>query len=140
MWYVRNLIAKVHRLFLLTPVSQNILKCSSHSGWSGADFAKLRMALKNFEEFEEVKKWLSAVKERSKGSYLSGFRLYVEFSGKNPKELIDEIEGDREKPRRERGKPEQEAQHDSQDNQKINRSRTHVEEQGNNPIHVPGRL
>jgi len=103
MWYVRNLIAKVHRLFLLTPVSQNILKCSSHSGWSGADFAKLRMALKNFEEFEEVKKWLSAVKERSKGSYLSGFRLYVEFSGKNPKELIDEIEGDREKPMRERG-------------------------------------
>lgn len=65
------------------------------------------MALNNFEEFEEVKKWLSTVKEGSKKSYLSGFRLYVEFRGKNPKELIDEIEGDRKKARREIGKPEE---------------------------------
>ena len=65
------------------------------------------MALNNFDEFEEVKKWLSMVKEGSKRSYLSGIRLYVGFRGKNPKELIDEIEEDREKNRRERGKPEQ---------------------------------
>ncbi|HIH78230.1 MAG TPA: integrase, partial [Halobacteria archaeon] len=63
--------------------------------------------MNNFEEFEEVKKWLSTVKEGSKKSYLSGFRLYVEFRGKNPKELIDEIEGDRKKARREIGKPEE---------------------------------
>ena len=50
---------------------------------------------------------MSTVKGGSKKSYLSGFRVYVEFMGKNPKELIDDIEEDREKPRRERGKPEQ---------------------------------
>ena len=49
------------------------------------------MVLNNFEDFEEVKKWLSTVKERSMRSYLSGFRLYIEFRGKDPKELIDEI-------------------------------------------------
>jgi integrase/recombinase XerD len=65
------------------------------------------MVLNNFEDFEEVKKWLSTVKERSKNSYLSGFRLYIDFRGKDPKELIDEIEEDREKSRRERGKTEQ---------------------------------
>jgi len=51
-----------------------------------------------FEEFEEVEKWLSTVKGRSKKSYLSGFRVYVEFMGKNPKELIDDIERGSDKP------------------------------------------
>ena len=59
------------------------------------------------EEFEEVKKWIVQVKPSSQPSYLSALKAYVEFTGLNPKELIDEAEEDRRKPRRKQGKPEQ---------------------------------
>jgi len=58
------------------------------------------------ESFPEIEKWISQVKESSKAAYLSAMRAYCEFTGLNPKELIDEIEEDRKKPRREQGKPE----------------------------------
>lgn len=61
----------------------------------------------NLESYDEVKKWISQVKESSRGPYLSGMRAYIEFTGLNPEELIDEAEEDRQKPRRERGRPEQ---------------------------------
>ena len=53
--------------------------------------------------FEEVRKWLAQVKDSSRQIYLSALRAYIEFTGLNPKELIDEAEEDRRKPRRERG-------------------------------------
>lgn len=58
------------------------------------------------EEYEEVKKWLTAVKESSKKPYLTGLSIYTDYTGLNPKQLIDEAEEDRKKPRREQGKPE----------------------------------
>ena len=59
------------------------------------------------EEFEEVKKWIVQVKPSSQPTYLSALKAYLEFTGLNPRELIDEAEEDRRKPRREQGKPEQ---------------------------------
>ena len=61
----------------------------------------------NLDDFEEVRKWIAQVKEGSRAPYLSAMRAYMEFTGLNPKELIDEAEEDRRKPRREQGKPEQ---------------------------------
>lgn len=58
------------------------------------------------EEFYEVKKWLMQVKESSRPVYLSAMKAYCEFTGLNPKELIDEAEEDRKKPIRQQGRPE----------------------------------
>jgi len=58
-------------------------------------------------DYPEIKRWFSRVKKSSIGTYLSGFKPYLDYTGLNPTELIDEIERDREKPRRERGGVEQ---------------------------------
>jgi len=63
--------------------------------------------VEKIEDFEEVKKWIAGLKESSRINYLCAMRAYMDFTGLNPKELIDEAEEDRKKPRRERGKPEQ---------------------------------
>lgn len=59
------------------------------------------------EEYDEVKKWISQVRESTRYLYRSAINCYIEYTGLNPKELIDEAEEDRKKPRREQGKPEQ---------------------------------
>ncbi len=61
----------------------------------------------NLDDYEEVKKWLSTVKESSRRDYKTAMRLYMEFTGLNPTQVIDEAEEDRGKPRRGQGKPEQ---------------------------------
>ena len=61
----------------------------------------------DLEGYDEVRKWITQVKESSKPPYFSGMRAYIEFTGLNPEQLIDEAEEDRKKPRRERGKLEQ---------------------------------
>jgi len=57
-------------------------------------------------KFEEIQKWLSGRTEGTKYTYLSAMKAYVEFTGLNPKQLIDEIEEDRSKNLRFQGKPE----------------------------------
>jgi len=59
------------------------------------------------EEYPEVKKWLGSVGKSTQKIYRSVLPVYVEFRGLNPTQLIDEIEEDRKKSRRERGIPEQ---------------------------------
>ena len=58
------------------------------------------------EKFYEIKKWITQVKESSRVVYLSAMKAYCEFTGLNPKELIDEAEEDRKKPVRQQGMPE----------------------------------
>lgn len=60
----------------------------------------------NLEEYEEVEKWLVDIKLSSRDSYSSAIKIYMEFTGLNPTQLIDEAEEDRNQPRRQRGKPE----------------------------------
>ena len=57
----------------------------------------------DFLTFEETEKWLKPIKDSSKNNYKHRMRLYIKFSGMNPKELIDEAELDFKKSRRERG-------------------------------------
>lgn len=59
----------------------------------------------NVEDFEEVKKWLSNVKESSKHPYLTGLRIYVKYTGLNPTQIIDEAEEDRKNPGESRVNP-----------------------------------
>jgi len=59
------------------------------------------------EEYYEVSKWLSNIKGSTKNYYKTAMKTYVEFTGLNPTELIDEAEEDRKKSRREQGQPEQ---------------------------------
>jgi len=59
------------------------------------------------KEYPEVKKWLARVKPSSRNTYLSVLPVYVDFTGLNPTQLIDEAEEDRKRSRRERGVPEQ---------------------------------
>lgn len=61
----------------------------------------------HLEKYDEIKKWITQVKDSSKATYLSAIKAYIEFTGLNPKELIDEAEEDRKKPRRQQGKPEE---------------------------------
>jgi len=60
----------------------------------------------NLEQYPEIQKWITQVKESSRSPYMSAMRAYVEFTNLNPKQLIDEAEKDRKKPRRLQGKPE----------------------------------
>jgi len=53
-----------------------------------------------------VEKWLIGKKESTKAVYNSALDAYIEFTGLNPTQLIDEAEADREKKARERGTPE----------------------------------
>ena len=63
-----------------------------------------------FEEFEEYKRWIRGLKPGSVNQYKSAMKLYMQFTGLNPKQLIDEAEVDFKKPRRERGKPQERLQ------------------------------
>lgn len=57
-------------------------------------------------EDEEAHRFLKGRGIGTQGAYKAALRVFVEFTGMQPKELIDEAEEDRHKPRRERGKPE----------------------------------
>ncbi|HEC87962.1 MAG TPA: integrase [Thermoplasmata archaeon] len=57
-------------------------------------------------EYKEVRKWLTGKPEGTKKVYLGALTIYCEYRKLNPKELIDEIEQDREKSRREQGEVE----------------------------------
>lgn len=59
------------------------------------------------EEYYEVSKWLSTIKGSTKNYYKTAMKTYVDYTGLNPTQLIDEAEEDRKKSRREQGKPEQ---------------------------------
>jgi len=61
---------------------------------------------KELSEFKEVKKWLIGKAKETKKVYLIALNIYCKYRGLNPKQLIDEIEEDRKKPRRERGEVE----------------------------------
>ena len=58
-------------------------------------------------KYLEVDKWLTGKKEGTAYNYVCALEAYIEFTGLNPTELIDEAELDREKSARERGVPEQ---------------------------------
>ena len=57
-------------------------------------------------EYKEVKKWLAGKPEGTKIVYLGALNIYCEWRKMDPKELIDEIEQDRNKSRREQGEVE----------------------------------
>ena len=57
--------------------------------------------------YPEVDKWLKGKKSGTQRNYISALSAYIEFTGLNPTQLIDEVEADREKSARERGAPEQ---------------------------------
>lgn len=61
----------------------------------------------NIEEYPETKKWFNRVGRGSIPVYRVGLRLYCDYTKLNPTELIDEVEEDRKKSRREQGIPEQ---------------------------------
>lgn len=56
--------------------------------------------------YPEVDKWLTGKAKGTKYIYRCALDAYVEFTGLNPTQLIDEAEADREKSTRERGAPE----------------------------------
>ena len=58
-------------------------------------------------KYKEVNKWLLGKEKSTKNNYVSALLAYVEFTGLDPTQLIDEAELDREKKVRERGVPEQ---------------------------------
>ena len=58
------------------------------------------------KKFDEVKKWIAGKPSSTQGTYLIAFNIYVNYRKLNPKQLIDEIEIDRKKPRREMGEVE----------------------------------
>lgn len=57
-------------------------------------------------KYKEVDKWLLGKEKSTRNIYVSGMLAYMEFTGLNPTQLIDEAELDREKKVRERGTPE----------------------------------
>ncbi|RKX68179.1 integrase [candidate division TA06 bacterium] len=57
-------------------------------------------------KFKEVKRWVAGKPKGTITQYLCSLRVYCDYRGMNPKQLIDEIEEDRKKPRRERGEVE----------------------------------
>jgi integrase/recombinase XerD len=59
---------------------------------------------------EEAQRFLKGRSRATVSAYRGALRLYVEWSGMAPKELIDEAEEDRKRPRRHRGKPERRLQ------------------------------
>jgi integrase/recombinase XerD len=65
------------------------------------------MEMKQIEDYPEVNKWLSYVGKGTIPHYKGELKTYCEWRGLNPTELIDEIEQDRKKSRREQGLPEQ---------------------------------
>ncbi len=63
--------------------------------------------MNELEKYPEVGKWLNGKSRGTQYSYFSAISAYVEFSGLNPTELIDEAEADEQKSKRERGVPKQ---------------------------------
>jgi len=61
------------------------------------------MAAKKMHNFPEVKRWLTGKAAHTKQGYLTSLRTYVSFRGMNPQELIDEVEADRTKSKRQQG-------------------------------------
>lgn len=59
------------------------------------------------EDYEEYMTWVNGVKKSSAYQYKTTMRLYHKFTGMTPKQLIDEAEEELQKPRRERGKPQE---------------------------------
>ena len=57
-------------------------------------------------KYKEVRKWLAGKPEGTKRVYRVALNIYCSYRKLNPKELIDEIEQDREKARREQGEVE----------------------------------
>jgi len=57
-------------------------------------------------KFKEVNKWLAGKPKGTKSQYLCSLRVYCDYKGMNPEQLIDEIERDRKKSRRSRGEVE----------------------------------
>jgi len=64
------------------------------------------MQSEELKEFKEVKRWLVGKGRTTKSEYLGALRIYTDYRGLDPTELIDEIEEDRKKSRRERGEVE----------------------------------
>ncbi len=60
----------------------------------------------DIDEFEEVQRWLNNVRGGTVSAYKSGLKLFCEWCGMTPVQLLDEAEEDRKKSRRERGQPE----------------------------------
>ncbi|MGC9554422.1 MAG: tyrosine-type recombinase/integrase, partial [Thermoplasmatota archaeon] len=54
----------------------------------------------------EVKKCLAGKAEKTKKTYLTALKVYTSYRNMDPEQLIDEIEADWKKPRRERGEVE----------------------------------
>jgi len=64
------------------------------------------MQPEKLKEFKEVKRWLVRKSRTTKSEYLGALRIYTDYRGLNPTELIDEIEEDRKKSPRDRGEVE----------------------------------
>lgn len=62
--------------------------------------------MKELSDYNEIKKWVQGKKESSINNYFTAMRLYTDYTGMDPEQLIDEAEEDAKRPRRERGKPE----------------------------------
>jgi integrase len=60
----------------------------------------------DLQDFPEVKKWVREKSEGSVNNYLTAMKLYMNFTGLNPEQMIDEAEEDMKKSRRDRGTPE----------------------------------
>jgi len=60
----------------------------------------------DLREFPDIKKWLREKSEGSVNNYLTAMNLFMNFTGLNPKQMIDEAEEDAKKSRRDRGLPE----------------------------------
>jgi len=62
--------------------------------------------MSELRQVQEIEKWLAGRTDGTRRSYLSAMRAYIEFTGLDPGQLIDEIELDRQKSPREQGVPE----------------------------------
>lgn len=60
----------------------------------------------NLEKYPEYENWILGVADSTAKHYKSALREYCNFTGMNPRELIDQAEEDRNKPRRERSETE----------------------------------
>jgi integrase/recombinase XerD len=60
----------------------------------------------DLQEFPEIKKWVREKSEGSVNNYLTAMKLYMNFTGLNPDQMLDEAEEDMKKSRRDRGLPE----------------------------------
>ncbi|MFO8133660.1 MAG: integrase, partial [Thermoplasmatota archaeon] len=64
---------------------------------------------KDLLEYREIERWLTGSPYSTKANYLSSLKKYLIYRDMNPEKLIDEIEADRKKSKREQGEVELEA-------------------------------